>query len=286
MKTGMLIINYNDYPSTKHLLDQVRSYSSIDEVVVVDNCSTDDSLRRLRRVKMENFTVLSMDKNYGYSRAINEGSRYLIQKLGKCNLIISNADIVLCEEEKLKKMLSLLKEKSVGVVGPTVLEHGMVNHGWKNPTPWVDCLMNLPYIHRYIREKYIFYPANYYGKETTEVEVLSGCFFAIKSKTLEEVGFFDENLFLYYEENVLSKKLEEKGLVSLIDNQTIVLHNHSVTIDKNMKKIKKYHAQKKSQYYFQTTYQHATWCQRILLKITTWFSSIVLSVYYFFKDIL
>ncbi len=285
MKTGMLIINYNDYESTKHLLNQVRSYSYIDAVVVVDNCSTDDSVRSLKRIKMDRLTILPMEKNEGYSKAINEGSRYLIQKLGPCNLIISNADIVLCEEDTLQEMLLLLKKKKVGAVGPTVLEHGVMNHGWKNPSPWLDCLMNLPYIHRFIREKFIFYPTSHYDQDTSQVEVLSGCFFAISSKTFETIHFLDENLFLYYEENVLAKKLEEKNLISLIDNRAVVIHNHSVSIDKNMKKIKKYRAQKESQYYFQTTYQHANGFQRGMLKLTSSCSAVVLSIYYFFKDL-
>ena len=39
MKTGYLIVNYNDYESTKKLIDNIKDYKSIDKILVVDNKS-------------------------------------------------------------------------------------------------------------------------------------------------------------------------------------------------------------------------------------------------------
>ena len=36
MKTGMIIINYNDYNSTINLIDNVINYKCIDELLIVD----------------------------------------------------------------------------------------------------------------------------------------------------------------------------------------------------------------------------------------------------------
>ena len=41
---GMVIVNYNDYETTKRLLDNVKDYKVLKEIVVVDNKSTDNSL--------------------------------------------------------------------------------------------------------------------------------------------------------------------------------------------------------------------------------------------------
>jgi len=46
MKTGFIIINYNDFDSTKKLIDNIKNYSVIDKIIVVDNNSTDDSKTR------------------------------------------------------------------------------------------------------------------------------------------------------------------------------------------------------------------------------------------------
>lgn len=285
MKNGMLIVNYNDFESTQKLLNNVKDYKSLDQIVIVDNRSTDDSLKHLRKLENQKIIVLEMKENRGYAAAINYGSKYLIDHLGTCNIIVSNPDIVINQEKDLKNLLCLLKKQNVGAVGATILEKGVLNRGWKNPTPWLDSLMNLPYIHRWIRKKFIKYKEEYYQEKTSKVEVISGCFFCITSSNLEKINFLDENTFLYYEENILAKKLQNIGLFCIIDNNTLIFHNHSVTIDRNMNKIKKYKEQKRSQYYFQTTYQNANLLEKMALKATKKIAEIILSIYYFFKDL-
>lgn len=284
MKNGMVIVNYNDYSSTKELIHNIKSYQILDKIVVVDNHSTDDSIKQLKKLKIPNLKVLEVKENKGYAYAINYGSKYLIKELGPCNLIISNPDVMISKEEDIVGLLALLKNKKVGAVGPTILEHETLNHGWKNPSPCLDALMNLPYIHRFIRRKFIKYRDDYYEKETSTVDVISGCFFCISSETLEKIDFLDENTFLYYEENILSKRLRRIGLSCIVSNHILIIHNHSVTIDKNLNKLKKYNIQKESQYYFQSTYQHASKIERILLKGTRVLGKGVLSVYYFILD--
>lgn len=47
MKNCFLIVNYNDFKSTKHLIDNIKNYSCIDEIVVVDNYSREDQIELL-----------------------------------------------------------------------------------------------------------------------------------------------------------------------------------------------------------------------------------------------
>jgi len=196
MKTGIVIVNYNDFNSTNDLIHNIKSYQILDKIVVVDNCSTDDSLKKLKKIKESKLKILEVKENKGYASAINHGSKYLIKQLGTCNLIISNPDIILSKEEDIIELLSLLNKKGIGAVGPTILEKQTLNRGWKNPSPTLDILMNLPYIHRWIRKKFIQYKESHYQKETSKVDVLSGCFFCISSSTLEKIDFLDENTFL------------------------------------------------------------------------------------------
>jgi len=286
MKTGMIIINYNDYNSTKKLIDNVREYKVIDRIIVVDNKSTDNSKINLKRLKIDKLKVIYNTENKGYSSAINIGCKALIEEFKECNIIISNADIIINKEDDLKELIKHLNKKDIGVVAPTILERGNLNHGWKNPTPFLEVLLNLPYIHRLIRKKYLYYKDEHYKNETSVVDVVSGCFFLIKSKVLEKINYFDENLFLYYEENVLSKKLEDINKKSIIVNNTMVVHNHSVTIDKNINKIKKYKIQKESQYYFEKNYNDANIIECFFLKVTSYITKLILYIYYFLRDLI
>ena len=72
----------------------------------------------------------------------------------------------------------------------------------------------------------------------------------------------------------------------VIVNDVIVIHNHSVSIDKNINKIKKLKIQKQSQYYYHVNYNHANYFEKFLLKTTAFMSRIILTVVYFFKDLI
>ena len=200
----LLIINYNDYKNTKRLIENVLEFKTIDQVVVVDNCSTDDSFLKLLKLKTKAEIIKSMD-NLGYSYAINYGMKYIINKYKKANVFISNSDIIIPTEDSLTLMLDNLKD-DVGCVGPVVNEHGVLNRGWKMPSPVVDAMMNLVVVHKWFRKKYIMYKEDYYQDKISEVDVISGCFFLVKTKDYEEINYLDENVFLYYEENILAAK--------------------------------------------------------------------------------
>ena len=225
-------------------------------------------------------------KNFGFAKAINIGCKYLIKELGPCNLIISNSDVIIDKEEDLKALIKELNKKSVGVVAPTIVENKHLNRGWKNPSPFLDSMLNLIYVHRFFRKKYVFYKEEHYDSRTSLVDVVSGCFFIMKSRTLERIGYLDEHTFLYYEENILAKKIHNEKLYIEVCNDILIIHNHSVSIDKNVKKINKLKLQKESQYYFQTTYNHANLWEKMLLKTTAFCSRMILAVVYFLKDLI
>lgn len=279
MKNCFVIVNYNDYKTTYNLIKNIEDYSCVDEIVIVDNDSKDNSYEELLKLQNKKITILKNNSNKGYGSGINLGSRYLIDKYHKCNIIISNPDIVIENEQvifKLVKTLSL----DVAVVAPIIKEHVGYSKGWKQPTPWIDILSNIVCIHEKVKQKYLLYPKEHYKNKIVDVDIVSGCFFLIRSDALKQINFFDENVFLYYEENILSTKLKQNNLKTVINTEVEVFHNHSVTIDKNINKINKYKILKKSQMYFEKKYNSANIIEVFLLWIT---SKITLMIYYLFR---
>lgn len=278
MKNCVVIINYNDYETTYNLVQNIKDYSNLDEIVIVDNASKDDSYEKLLKLQNKKITILKNSSNKGYGSGINLGARYLIDKYHKCNIIVSNPDIVIENEEVISKLIQTFS-LDIAVVAPVIREHVGYSKGWKQPTPWQDILSNIVYLHKKIRNKYLVYPNNHYVNPITEVDIVSGCFFAIRSDVLKQIDFFDENVFLYYEENILCSKLKKFNLKTVINTEVEVFHNHSVTIDKSINRINKYKILKKSQMYFEKNYNSANLIERFLL----WFTSkVTLGIYYLF----
>jgi len=285
MKTGIVIVHYNDIESLNNLIKNIKDYKIIDRIIIVDNNSKEEIKQELKKINNRKIKLIENKDNKGFAYAINIGCKELVKEYKECNIIVSNCDIIIDKEEDLKDLIIKLDDKNIGVVSPTILENNKLNRGWKQPSPLLDSLLNIIYVHRFFRKKYIFYKESHYDNKVSKVDVVSGCLFLIKSKTLEEINYLDENTFLYYEENILAKKVKDIKKDLVVCNDIVIIHNHSVSIDKNLKKIKKLKIQKQSQYYFQTKYNKANLVEKILLKTTAFISRMILTVVYFIKDL-
>lgn len=276
---GMVIVNYNDYETTKRLLDNVKDYKVLKEIVVVDNKSTDNSLEELRKLKNKKITIIDSGENKGYSYALNVGCKYLVDKYKSLNIVISNSDIIIDSELDIKDLNSYISTKNV-IVGPTIIQGNDLNRGFKIPTPWQDIKQNIVFFGKRVLAKELSYPDNYYHKDISKVDTVSGCFFMISSKHLEDMGYFDENVFLYYEENIMGIKTKKLGKNIIVCNNVDVIHDHSVSIDKSLKRIKKYDILKTSQEYFEKTYNGANKIELFFLKVFRYLTRILLLIKY------
>lgn len=281
MQTALLIINYNDAETTITLLNQVKDYRAFDYIMVVDNNSSDDSLARLiATYPNSRIEIVKSERNGGYGYAINFGCKYLSEKYGDLNVIVSNSDIVIKSNADIERMIAY-KADDDGIVAPYINEHGLISRGWKLPSPLVDTSLNLVYIHRFIKPKTMYYPQDYYDhRDWVYVEAILGCFFLIDTKMLRKVNYFDECVFLYAEENIIGKKFKDAGIKTKVVCNVEVIHNHSVSIDKSINRINKYKQLKKSQYFFQKYYNHANILERFLYKLTAFLTYLILLVYY------
>lgn len=77
------LYNYQNYISDciQSIINQ--NYSNY-EIIVVDDCSSDNSYNVAKAFECKNIKVIKMDMNYGYSKAKNEG------------IIISQGDLITC----------------------------------------------------------------------------------------------------------------------------------------------------------------------------------------------
>ena len=264
-KIGFVIVNYNDSKETIKLINNIKDYKCIDKIVIVDNNSSDNSFDVLSKYKNKKVDVIK-NKSRHYSSGLNFGAKYLIDKLGECNIFFSNSDIIIDKEDDILSLSNTINNDVV-VVGPTIKEHNNLNRGWKLPGTNHEICNNLILISRLFRKR-LLYSDNHYVGDTSYVDTVSGCFFCVNSAFLKKVDYFDENTFLYYEEQILACKVKNANKHEVINNKISVIHNHSVTIDKSVKRINKHKILKESQRYFCKNYRNANSLQMFLLYIT------------------
>lgn len=255
MKTGIIILNYNDSENTIKMLNQIKEYSCLSKIVVVDNCSTDDSVEKIEEYTNRKIILIKAEKNLGYAAGNNLGLKYLEQNTSCEIAVVSNPDI-LVEESVLKELIHDMKtNENIAFLGPKILENGTISKGWKFPTFLSELISNINYFGKYSHRLLKYYD-NYYEEKLTKVDVIHGCFFLARMKAFKKIRYFDPHTFLYYEENILAKKAQQKNLGIYVDVTVGVTHALSQSVDKSLKKIQKYKMLKKSQQYYLKEYMH------------------------------
>jgi len=286
MKVAVIIVNYNDAEDTVKYVKKINEYENLQKVVVVDNCSTDsNTMKMLDEVQNEKVDIIKADKNGGYNYGNNFGIKYL-ENLGEeyDYIIISNPDIEI-KKEAIDRCLQVLEnDKQVAVVAPRMYnsENKPIRRSsWKMRTFWLDVIHStrLLEILFYKKMRDGEYRENEYSENPLlEVEAISGAFFIIRSQVLKEIEKFDENVFLFYEEDILAKKLKEKNYKTISVNDIEFIHYESQAIGKTLSYYRKMKQLYKSKMYYHKTYNSIKFWQIILFKILNIFRKIELII--------
>lgn len=246
MKIAVIIVNYNDADDTLKYVKSITEYNIINRIVVVDNKSTMPmTFDRLKELESEKVKIIKSDKNGGYDYGNNFGIKYLdSQNENYDYYIISNPDIEV-SEEAIKHCLDVInQDDKIALIAPR-----MFNKEFKpiRRSSWKIRTFGLDVIHSTRLLEILFYKvlrngeysSQDYEKEVLEVEAISGAFFIIKGNVLKEIGLLDENVFLFYEEDILANRLKEKGYKTISLNSEKFIHYESQTIGKSLTYYKK-----------------------------------------------
>lgn len=268
MKIGIVILNYNDVKTTLSLVEKIVSFKSIDTIVVVDNFSTDNSVEELENYQnLHNFVLINAPKNGGYSYGNNLGLKFLIEKKNVDIAIIANPDVIF--EENVLEITSkqLYDNPSIGVVSPLMLTpHGTQARMWLKSPNYFNSILDCSFIGRQIN-KLIRHQSVDINKLRQKVDILPGSFLVFKVNALKDIGYLDENVFLFYEENIIGEKLKNAGYSSYLLTNCSYIHNHSVTIKKNLSILNTFKHNLRSKLYFEKTYHKIGSTRELLLKL-------------------
>lgn len=227
MKNVFIILNYNDYENAKKLLEKVKVYKDIDKIIVVDNCSKDNSFMHLQQFSSNKIEIIKTSENKGYANGNNYGALYAIEKYNPQYLIIANPDIMF-EEGIVNKIISILNLKKEYALGTVLVKKGF--NIWNNFN-YSEAIFSM-FIITFNIKKMLIKCKLKRKKKYSEVEVAEGSFFVINASVFREIGGFDERTFLYYEENILALKLKRAGYRSVVLVNETYQHLHSTSIKK------------------------------------------------------
>lgn len=263
MQTAIIILNYNDRENTMQYVQTIRNYSYLDKIIVVDNASTmPNEIENLRTLEDDKVTLVLSDKNGGYASGNNVGLRYLEKNDPDISyVIISNPDVAV-DNVVIGKCISYLEEHtSVAIVAPRMhFVNGPARRSaWKERTVGVDIANSTR-----LTQALLFplfkkgeYTAQDWKQESMEVDAIAGSFFVARRSMFQEIGYFDENTFLFFEEDIIGYQLRQKGYQIVSLNQEKFIHYDSQCIGKLYSMFRKQDIMFDSRIYFHRHYHHS-----------------------------
>ncbi len=227
-----VVVNYNDGGQTKSFIERTSSFDIIDYFVVVDNNSCDDSLDILSPIVDNRIHLIKNQKNGGYGFGNNVGVNYALENLCCDYVIIANPDVYFdCNYVKCAYQLLQSNEKCIAVSGIQfdMEDIPVEQSGWYLPSP-----IELVFEYTILLGKLIKKRNCDISNKLCTTDCLAGALLMVNSKLFREIGGYDENMFLYYEETLLGIKTKSNGYCSIFSNELHYHHIHEKTINKNI----------------------------------------------------
>jgi hypothetical protein len=220
-KISVVILNWNGVDDTIACLKSIQELSLKDyklSVIVVDNKSSDDSLKRLREIKLKNagYELLTNNANYGFAKGNNIGIANAIDGGAEYILVLNNDTEV--DSQTLQRMVGFMNNNpQFGAISPKIyFAKGYEFHKKRYRESDLG--------------KVIWYAggdidwANVYGanhgvdevdqgqfEEVRETDFSTGACSLLRVETLKKVGLYEEKYFMYLEDVDLSVRIKKSG---------------------------------------------------------------------------
>ncbi len=250
--TAVIILQYGRADLTIQCIDSLLKVNSAPvRLIVVDNASpdpdapdmvlsylrgqfpdscldTDTSYRLPAGGSLPMATLVRSDSNEGYARGNNIGVRLAMADRDIDSLLISNPDIIYTQNIIAKLKVDAILQHDSALIGPILYRPG-------EDTPHSTTARHPVTLRDLIRTNFrlLRTPDDVIERSNVDIHVATGlvptelisggCFFVLRD-VFEQIGAFDPETWLYYEENILWERIRRLGLRNYIDTSTSAIH--------------------------------------------------------------
>ena len=243
MAVGIIILNYNSASYTIQCIQSIEKHNSaIVKYIIVDNGSTKEgevitlasyleSAFPVQFLELEDTSfspnipkvcLVASKSNDGYAQGNNKGLRILFEDSDIDDILILNNDVFF-ESDIIPELLSMREQmEKPGILTPVLynldggIEHNCARRfpsNWEVMLPFILFKKDVFHIlsHSSKSQKIFLKDPNLLYEPVIEVGMPSGSFMFIGKDLLRKMNGLDKGTFLYYEENILCKRLSIQG---------------------------------------------------------------------------
>lgn len=223
----VVIVSYNGGKKIVECLESLKQADAPKDwqikILVVDNGSTDNTVRNVKRrvtpLRSETselrwghagLRVIENGKNLGFAAGCNIGIKEALEKNARA-VILLNQDTVVE-----KDFLVALLESKADIVGPVIkfLRQGKWRYDFGGRVN--KCIGKTEHV----------VSASYSASRLAsyELDYVSGCAMMVKRPVFEEIGLFDEKFFLYFEDTDFCLRAKKTGFKIAVEPRSTVYH--------------------------------------------------------------
>jgi GT2 family glycosyltransferase len=223
---SIIIVSYN----VKYFLEQclhsvAKATHGIEaETIVVDNASSDNSIRYLKE-RFPDVHYIESVQNLGFAKACNLG----LTKASGNYILFLNPDTLLAEDSLFICLDFFKTHPQAGSLGVRMIDGSgqflpESKRSFPSPVTSFYKLTGLaslfPRSKRFGRYHLGYLPEH----QNHEVDVLAGAYMLIPKAVLDHVGSFDETFFMYGEDVDLSYRIQKAGYKNYYVADTTIIH--------------------------------------------------------------
>lgn len=242
---GIIILNYNNPEVTINCFESIIKYNTAPcKYIFVDNASKDKSVEILDGYFRQHFddryqkykegdsenslpyiSLVEAHDNIGYACGNNIGLKFAEKDKQIEYILILNNDVLFVDDIIPSMMLFVNNTDDAALVSPLLLKKDgkTIDYSCARRNVTVlsiiqtyICNLFSPFLNgveKRIRAKYriIEHNLSLLEQESVEIELPSGSCMFIEKELFKSIGYFDPRTFLYYEENILHKKIYSIG---------------------------------------------------------------------------
>ena len=208
---SIVVVSFNTRDLLRDCLRSALEQEGISkEILVVDNCSRDGSAEMVEQ-EFPHVKLIRSSANLGFAGANNRA----FERASGRYVILLNSD-AFADPGALKLTVDLMDANpDVGLAGGRLVGR---DRSWQPsarmfPSPLNDLLSLSGLAGRYSSSRFFGRADRTWANpsEPADVDWVPGAFSIIPRQILEEVGYFDETFFLYYEEVDLCRRIKAAG---------------------------------------------------------------------------
>ncbi|MDD2483083.1 MAG: glycosyltransferase family 2 protein [Candidatus Shapirobacteria bacterium] len=236
MDLSIIILNYNSADYLKKCLESITK-SDIDnykyEVIIVDNCSTDDSIKLAKTVKSSDFKFLELKNNKGFAHGNNQGLKEINPKTRF--VLFLNPDTIV-QKNTFKNMIEFFDQNKN--VDAATCQIDLALNGKMQPechrgfpTPW-NSLCHFSGLSKVFPNSKIFsgyFMGNLDKSIPHKIDACVGAFLMVKKAVGDKIKWWNEKYFFYGEDLDFCYKLKQNNFNLYFNPNCKITHFQGVS---------------------------------------------------------